>query len=88
MEFKELLEILLLGAITIRFLVLYKRMKLYHQMNRHIEETEISLEKLDKTLGDLNLHILNVLKHTHIRMGNVNHKKGIIAETDIRKDEG
>ena len=70
---EELLVILLLGAITIRILLLYKRMKLYHQMNRHIEETEISLERLDKTIEALKRHILNL--HSHVEMGGVNHKK-------------
>ena len=58
--FEEPLEILIFGAITIRVLVLCNRMKLYRQMNRHITETDIRLERLDKSISVLNHHILEV----------------------------
>lgn len=63
MEAFDLLEVLVLGAIIIELLALYKHIKFDKRMDEHIRDTNERLEKSDRIIEILDEHILRFDEH-------------------------
>ena len=54
----ELIEVLVLGAIAIELLALYRHAEFDQRMDNHIRDTNERLEKTDQIISILDKHIL------------------------------
>jgi peptidoglycan hydrolase CwlO-like protein len=59
----ELVEFLVLGAIAIELLTLYRHIRFDRRMDEHIKDTNLRLEKTDKIIEILDEHILRFDEH-------------------------
>ena len=59
----EFIEILVLGAIAIELLALYRHTKFDQRIDNHIRDTNERLEKTDRIVGILDKHIMKFDDH-------------------------
>ena len=59
----ELIEVLVLGAIAIELIALYRHAKFDQRMDNHIRDTNERLENTDQIISILDKHILTFDEH-------------------------